>query len=77
MSAHDEIQMEATVMVGAGSSRNSQEAISCHQAQDRGSRRAVSGATDGAAPAQLVWLNKAVPDHPYEFRGGGNVFDRL
>lgn len=77
---HDEIQMEATVMVGADACGSSEEAFGSDSTQDSWSRKTVYGASAGFTALQLrqlVWLNKAVPVVPHEFRGGGNVFDRL
>lgn len=72
--------MEITVVVGASSGRHAQEAIDRYSAQDCRSGEAVFGPS-ARPPApwveRFLWLNKAVPVVPDEFRGGGNVFDCL
>lgn len=72
--------MEITVVVGASSGRHAQEAIDCDSAKDCRSGAAVfrpSARPPAPWLKSFLWLNKAVPVVPDEFRGGGNVFDRL
>lgn len=64
-------------MVGSDACGSTEEATSCDSAEDCGAEKAVLRVSDGFTSPWLIWLNKAVPVNPCEFRSGGNVFDCL
>ena len=61
MFAHDEIQVEVTVMVGSDESSDFEEAIKRHSGKDCGAEGSISKPANGATIAQLIYRIRPFP----------------